>query len=61
MSKFNEYIQETKLELKHVVWPSKRQTIYYTLIVVLLSVSVAYLLGLFDYAFLQGLKNFLSF
>lgn len=51
MSKIVEYLKETRAELKHVIWPSRRQTFFYTLIVILLSVVVAYYLGLFDYLF----------
>lgn len=61
MSKIIEYFKETKTELKHVIWPNRRQTIYYTLIVVVLSVLVAYFLGVFDFIFLQGLEKILSF
>lgn len=51
MSKITEYLKETRTELKHVIWPSKRQTFYYTLLVIVLSVIVAYYLGVFDYIF----------
>ncbi len=61
MSKITEYIKETKGELKHVNWPTRKQTLYYTLIVVVLSVIVAYFLGLFDYLFSQGLVKIISF
>ena len=61
MSKLIEYFKETKIELKHVIWPSRSQTIYYTLIVVVLSILVAYLLGIFDFIFLQGLQKIISF
>jgi preprotein translocase subunit SecE len=61
MSKITEYLQETKTELKHVIWPNRRQTVYYTVIVVALSVLIAYFLGIFDFAFLQGLQKIISF
>ena len=61
MSKLIEYFKETKTELKHVIWPNRRQTIYYTIIVVVLSVLIAYFLGVFDFAFLQGLQKIISF
>ena len=51
MSKVVEYLKETRTELKHVIWPSRSQTFYYTLIVIVLSVVVAYYLGVFDYLF----------
>ncbi len=60
MSKVTEYLKETKGELKHVIWPSKSQTFYYTLIVIALSVIVAYFLGFFDFIFTKGLEKFIS-
>jgi len=51
MSSITEYLKETRTELKHVIWPSRSQTFYYTLIVIVLSVVVAYYLGVFDYLF----------
>jgi preprotein translocase subunit SecE len=51
MSKITEYLKETRTELKHVIWPTRRQTAYYTIIVIVLSVVVAYYLGVFDYLF----------
>ncbi|MEK7089130.1 MAG: preprotein translocase subunit SecE [Patescibacteria group bacterium] len=61
MSKISEYLKETKVELKHVIWPNRSQTIFYTIIVVVLSVLIAYLLGIFDFIFLQGLQKLISF
>lgn len=60
MSKFTEYFQETKTELKHVIWPNRSQTFYYTLIVIILSVLVAYYLGIFDFIFSKGLEKLIS-
>jgi preprotein translocase subunit SecE len=57
MSKITEYLEETKTELKHVIWPSRNQTLYYTLIVILLSVVISYYLGIFDFIFSQGLQK----
>jgi preprotein translocase subunit SecE len=51
MSSITEYLKETRTELKHVIWPSRSQTFYYTIIVIVLSVVVAYYLGVFDYIF----------
>ena len=51
MSKVGDYLKETKAEMKHVIWPSRTETIYYTIIVIVLSVLVAYYLGFFDYLF----------
>ena len=61
MSKITEYFKEIKLELKHVVWPTRNQTVFYTLIVIVLSVLVAYYLGIFDFIFSQGLQKLIGF
>lgn len=55
MSKLGEYIKETKAELKHVIWPGRKQTVAFTAIVIILSVLVAYFLGAFDFIFSLGL------
>ncbi len=60
MSKITEYFKETKTELKHVIWPSRSQTLYYTLIVIILSVVIAYYLGIFDFLFSKGLEKVIS-
>ena len=61
MSKITEYFKETKTELKHVNWPTRNQTIFYTLIVVILSILLAYFLGVFDFIFSSGLGKIISF
>lgn len=60
MVKITEYLKETKTELKHVIWPSRKQTLYYTLIVVVLSGLTAYFLGVFDFIFGRGLERLIS-
>lgn len=57
MSKLSNYILETKAELKHVSWPTRRQTFMFTILVIFLSVIISVYLGLFDYLFSIGLKN----
>mgnify|MGYP001559274141 CR=1 FL=1 len=60
MSKITEYIRETKVELKQVIWPSKSQTMFYTLAVIILSVVIGYYLGVFDFIFSKGLEKLIS-
>ncbi|MEI6280570.1 MAG: preprotein translocase subunit SecE [bacterium] len=60
MSKLTEYFKETKAELKHVIWPSRSQTLYYTLIVIILSVVISYYLGIFDFIFSIGLQKIIN-
>jgi len=60
MSGFFQYLRDTKGELRYVAWPTRLQTIVYTILVILLSIFVALYLGLFDYIFTSGLKNTLE-
>jgi preprotein translocase subunit SecE len=60
MSKVIEFIKETKIELGNVVWPTRAQTVFYSIIVIVLSVLIAYFLGLFDFLFSLGLEKLLS-
>ena len=60
MSKITEYFKETKAELKHVIWPTRQQTFYYTLIVIILSIIIAYYLGIFDFIFSQVLQKIIT-
>lgn len=54
-----EYLQETKGELKHVTWPSRRQTVLFTVFVIAISLVVAALLGAFDFGFSKLLGSVL--
>ena len=53
MAKPIQFLKETRAELKQVTWPSRSKAILYTVIVLLFSVAVGYLLGGFD-LLLQG-------
>jgi len=61
MSKISEYLKGTKAELKNVVWPTKKLTIFYTIIVIIASFLVAYFLGFFDFIFSSSLEKLISF
>jgi len=51
------FIQESRQELKRVNWPTRSETVHFTVFVIGLSLAVALVLGIFDYAFLQVLQN----
>ncbi len=57
MSRLSNYILETKEEMKHVSWPTTRQTYLFTALVIVISIGVAVYLGFFDYLFSLGLKS----
>ena len=50
-----DYIKETRVEMKHVTWPSRKQAIAFTAVVILISIGVALYLGFFDFLFTLGL------
>ncbi len=60
MNKTIDYIKEVWVEAKHVTWPTRNQTIFFTIAVLVISVLVAYYLGLLDFIFSQGLKILLT-
>lgn len=57
---FVQYLKDTQAELRHVAWPTRTQTIVYTVLVALISIGVSLYLGLFDYLFTTGLARFLQ-
>jgi len=57
MSKLSTYLAETKEEMKHVSWPTRKQTFTFVILVIFFSIIVAAYLGLFDYLFSIGLKS----
>lgn len=54
------YIKETRGELKHVSWPTRRQALAFTIIVVLISLVLSLFLGLFDFLFSRGLQYLIN-
>lgn len=55
-----DYVKETRGELKHVSWPTRRQAVVFSLIVIVISVGLALFLGAFDYIFSKGLQYFIN-
>ena len=47
------FLGEVKNELAKVIWPTRAETIRYTLTVIVFSVVVALVLGAFDYGLLR--------
>lgn len=51
-----QYFLDSKAELKKVSWPTRNETIKYTILVVVISLLVAAFLGLLDYLFTIGFE-----
>lgn len=58
MNRFINYLKDTKAELAHVSWPTRRQAAVFTVVVILISVLTAFFLGFFDYLFSLILQKF---
>jgi preprotein translocase subunit SecE len=48
VAKLGKYLRDTRGEMKKVVWPSRKQTINNTMIVLVFMLVVAIVIGLFD-------------
>lgn len=59
MEKTIQYLKEVIAEMKNVNWPSRNQTTFFTVAVLIVSILVAYYLGLLDSIFSKILGWFL--
>lgn len=60
MSQFINYLKDTFAELKHVSWPTQKQAVVYTVLVIVISILVAIFIGVFDFVFSRGLDWFIN-
>lgn len=51
------YLKDVRAEMKHVSWPSRTQTILFTVVVIAVSAGVSVYLGIWDYVFSAILKQ----
>jgi len=58
-NKITTFLKESRLEMKKVNWPTRQETIRYTLIVIGVSVGVAIFLGALDFIFTTLLNEFI--
>ncbi len=59
MTKITQFFRETKGEMRQVKWPKRRHLILYTIVVLLFSIILGYVLGAFDSLFQLGLRALL--
>ena len=55
-----EFLKEVKNELAKVVWPSRAETLKYTITVIVFSVVVSLILGAGDFALLKIFEKVLN-
>jgi preprotein translocase subunit SecE len=57
VNKIKTFFESSRRELKRVNWPTRKETVRYTLFVVGFSLAVAAFLGLLDFIFIQVLEG----
>ena len=60
MKRLIQYLKDTRGELKHVSWPTRKQAIVNAILVVIISLLTAALLGFFDFIFTTALDFILG-
>jgi preprotein translocase subunit SecE len=60
MSKIVSYFKNTWNESKKITWPTKKQTLNYSVLVICLSIGFALYFVALDYVFNLGLENLIS-
>jgi preprotein translocase subunit SecE len=53
------FLKDTKNEMRHVVWPSRNRTIAYTIIIIVLSLVLGYILSGLDLGFQALVGHFI--
>jgi len=59
LNKLGSFLKEVRLEMKKVNWPTRKEAVKYTLIIIGVSVVVAAFLGGLDYIFTTLLNKFI--
>lgn len=57
MSRFGNYLNATAAEMKHVKWPTTKQALMYTALVIGVSIFVALFVSAADYIFTNLLNS----
>lgn len=53
---FIQYVKDTHGEMRHVSWPTQKQTTIFTALVIVISLLTAAYLGVFDFVFSKVLE-----
>ena len=54
------YFIEAIGEIRKVIWPTRKQTVNYTILVIVLSVCIAIFFGILDFIFTFGLGQIIK-
>ena len=59
MANIGQFFKEVRVEMSKVVWPTQRQLVVYTIIVIVVSLVLAGFLGLLDLGFQTILTKYI--
>ncbi len=51
MNSLIQYVKDTKAEMKHVRWPTRKHAVVFTVLIIGISIAAALFLGIFDFIF----------
>ena len=51
-----DYLKSARLEIKNVNWPTRRETVSFTILVIAISAFVAAYLGALDFIFIRAIR-----
>jgi preprotein translocase subunit SecE len=60
IEKITQFIKEAKIELKKVTWPTPKQTMASTAVVIILVFILSIILGIFDFVLAKAVKLILG-
>ncbi|MFZ1035686.1 MAG: preprotein translocase subunit SecE [Smithella sp.] len=60
IQKITQFIKEAKIELKKVTWPTPKQTMASTAVVIILVFVLSVILGIFDFVLAKAVKLILG-
>ncbi|OGG37733.1 preprotein translocase subunit SecE [Candidatus Jorgensenbacteria bacterium GWA1_54_12] len=59
LKRITHFFRESYEEFKRVSWPTRQETVRYTLFIIGFSIALALFLGLLDFIFSRGLETLL--
>jgi preprotein translocase subunit SecE len=59
-NRITRYVKESREELRKVIWPTRREIVQHTLLVIGISLFVAVFLGAADWLFNKGLQYIIA-
>lgn len=60
IQKITQFLKDAKMELKKVTWPTPKQTLASTAVVIILVFIVSFILGIIDFALAKAVKFILG-